>query len=111
MELPRLTQVEKKALEEMLPHLNDLLDSLGHQDISFKSVEDPILLGAGEYTAAGKLMRKKFGEYMMIFTFLEVVDEEGNVLRVFCIVDRDGTFLQLNHNYISKEQADLIKGI
>lgn len=106
-----LSEKEKESLKEILPHLNTLLHSLGHTDTTFSDINDPILLGAGEYSKNGKLIRKKFGEYMAIFSFLELTNAEGEILRVFCTVDKEGHLLSLNYNYISKEQADLIRGL
>lgn len=105
-----LTDSDKKALSESLSHINALLHELNHDEFCVDSPEDPFLLGACEYTKKGRLIRKKFGEYMVIFTFSECRNEDNEILRVFCAVTKEGDFVRLFHNYISQEQADLIRG-
>lgn len=110
MDHQKLSEKEQKILHTIFPHIEKLLQSLGHTDTVFTGPDDPFLLGAIEYTKKGACVRKKFGEHMVIFSFPELFNNEGNILRIFCIVDKEGDFLDMHHNYISKEQADLLKG-
>lgn len=103
------TEEEETALREIVPKVNHLLETLKMNKLHFSPGYSKELEACLEKTKTGKIIRKKFGDYMVILTVVNARDDEGNILRVFCSVDKQGHFLSLTYNFISEEQANLIR--
>ena len=59
-------------------------------------------------TKSGKMVRKRFGERMVILTVPTATNDENEILRIFVGITGNNEIGGVYSNYISQEQAGLL---
>lgn len=91
------------SLNEVLLAATNELKEKGHAEHAPQDLAQYI-----NKTKSGKLIRKRFGEKMVIMTVPTAKNDAGEILRLFIGITGENEVGGVYSNYISEEQANLL---